>query len=183
MSSFNSLGFTCWLTGLSGAGKSTLAVEIARALDKLSIPYEHFDGDIIRTNLSQGLGFSREDRDINIARVGFVCSLLNKHGINTVVAMISPYRDAREKLRLSLPNFIEIYVESPLEVCIQRDPKGLYKKALAGHLPEFTGISSPYEIPVNPDLILRTHEETIQQCLNRVLEYLYFKGFISKYLN
>lgn len=179
MSSFSSLGFTCWLTGLSGAGKSTVATELASALDKLSISCEYLDGDIIRTNLSKGLGFSREDRDTNVLRVGFVCSLLNKHGINAVVAIISPYQEAREKLRFYLPNFIEVYVDTPLEVCIERDPKGLYKKALSNEIPEFTGISSPYEIPENPDLTLRTHEETIEQCVNRVLEYLYSRGFIG----
>lgn len=181
MSSLSSLGFTCWFTGLSGAGKSTIATQLAGALGKLSIPCEYLDGDIIRTNLSKGLGFSREDRDTNVSRVGFVCSLLNKHGVNAVVAMISPYRETREKLRLCLPNFIEVYVDTPLEVCIERDTKGLYKKALSNEIPEFTGISSPYEIPEKPDLILRTHKETKEQCVESVLEYLYSRGFISKY--
>jgi len=181
MSRFSSLGFTCWLTGLSGSGKSTLAIEIAKALDKLSIPCERLDGDIIRTNLSKGLGFSGEDRNTNVARVSFVCGLLNKHGVSTVVSLISPYREAREKLRLYLPNFIEVYVAAPLEVCIERDVKGLYKKALAGEIPEFTGVSSPYETPEHPDLTLRTHEETVEQCVDRVLKYLYSRDFISKY--
>lgn len=181
MGSSNSLGFTCWLTGLSGAGKSTLAVEIVKALDKLTLPCELLDGDIIRTNLSKGLGFSRQDRDTNVTRVGFVCSLLNKHGVNTVVALISPYRDTREKVRLAVPNFIEIYVDCPLEVCIQRDPKGLYKKALSGEIPEFTGISSTYEVPLNSDLILRTHEESINQCVEKVLKYLYCRSLIPNY--
>ena len=180
MSSFSSLGFTCWLTGLSGAGKSTVAVEVARALDELSIPCEHLDGDIIRTNLSKGLGFSREDRNTNVSRVGFVCSLLNKHGVSAVVSLISPYKDGREKLRLYLPNFIEVYLDTPLEVCIERDVKGLYKKALAGEISEFTGISSPYEAPLNPDVTLKTHQETIEQCVEKVLEHLCSKGFISK---
>lgn len=181
MGSLSSLSFTCWLTGLSGSGKSTLAIEIAKALDKLAIPHERLDGDIIRTNLSKGLGFSREDRNTNVARVGFVCGLLNKHGVSTVVSLISPYREARSKLRLYLPNFIEVYVAAPLETCKQRDVKGLYKKALAGEIPEFTGVSSPYEIPENPDLTLKTHEENIEQCVGKVLEYLYLKGFIPKY--
>ena len=174
------MGFTCWLTGLSGAGKSTIGIELTKTLDKLSISCEYLDGDIIRTNLSKGLGFSREDRDTNVLRVGFVCSMLNKHGINAVVAMISPYGDTREKLRLSLPNFIEIYVDTPLEVCIQRDPKGLYKKALSNEITEFTGISSPYEIPQNPDLTLKTHKETRNQCVE-ILEHLYARGLINKY--
>lgn len=180
MISFKSLSFTCWFTGLSGAGKSTLAVEIATALEKCLIPCERLDGDVIRTNLSKGLGFSREDRNTNVLRVGFVCGLLNKHGVSTVVSMISPYRDTREKLRLYLPNFIEVHVDCPLEVCIERDPKGLYKKALAGQIPEFTGISSPYEAPLNPELTLKPHEETIEQCVEKVLEYLNSRGFIPK---
>lgn len=177
----SSLGFTCWLTGLSGAGKSTIAAELAKALDELSAPYEYLDGDIIRTNLSKGLGFSREDRDTNVLRVGFVCNLLNKHGVNTVVAMISPYQDTREKLRFYLPNFIEVYVATPLEVCIERDTKGLYKKALSNEIPEFTGISSPYEAPKNPDLALKTHEESLEQCVERILKYLHSREFILKY--
>lgn len=180
MSSFSSLGFTCWLTGLSGSGKSTIATEITGVLNKLSIPCEYLDGDIIRTNLSKGLSFSREDRDTNVLRVGFVCNLLNKHGVNTIVAMISPYQDTREKLRLSLPNFIEIHVDTPLEVCIERDVKGLYKKALSNEIPDFTGISSPYEIPENPNLTLKTHKETKEECVEKVLDYLYSKHLITK---
>lgn len=183
MSSLSSLGFTCWLTGLSGSGKSTLAVEIAKSLDKVSISCEHLDGDIIRTNLSKGLGFSREDRNTNVARVGFVCGLLNKYGVSTVVSLISPYRDAREKLRTYLPNFIEVYLDTPLEVCIERDVKGLYKKALAGEISDFTGISSPYEPPLNPDVALQPHQDTIDQCVEKVLEYLYSKDFIPKHRN
>jgi adenylylsulfate kinase len=172
MKNFQSPGFTCWLTGLSGAGKSTIAIEITKVLQELSVPCEYLDGDVIRTNLSKGLGFSREDRNINVARVGFVCELLNKHGINTIVALISPYEDAREKLRLQIPNFIEIYVDTPLEVCITRDVKGLYKKAIAGDIAEFTGISSPYEPPLKPEIILKTHKETLNECVEKVLKYL-----------
>ena len=128
----SSPAFTLWLTGLSGAGKSTLAVEIAKALEKKLIPCELLDGDVIRANLSKDLGFSKEDRNANVARVGFVCSLLNKHGVIAVVALIAPYQEAREHLRLTLPELVEVYVDCPLEVCIERDPKGLYKKALAG---------------------------------------------------
>jgi len=181
MSSSRSLGFTCWLTGLSGAGKSTIAIEIANNLHQISVPCEYLDGDIIRTNLSKGLGFSREDRDINVLRVGFVCSLLNKHGISAVVAMISPYRQTREELRRSVPNFVEIHVETPLEICIERDPKGLYKKALSKEIPDFTGISSPYEVPENPELTLKTDNETVDQCVYKVLKYLDSSGFIPKY--
>lgn len=181
MSSFRSSGFTCWLTGLSGAGKSTIATKIANSLNQIPIPCEYLDGDIIRTNLSKGLGFSREDRDINVLRVGFVCNLLNKHGVSTVVAMISPYRQTREELRRSIPNFVEVHVETPLEVCIQRDPKGLYKKALSNEISDFTGISSPYEVPENPELTLKTHKEGVDQCVKRVLNHLDARGFVSKY--
>ncbi|MEH2072141.1 MAG: adenylyl-sulfate kinase [Nostoc sp.] len=178
MKNFKSLGFTCWLTGLSGAGKSTLGIEITKALEKLSLPCEYLDGDVIRTNLSKGLGFSREDRNTNVARVGFVCGLLNKYSINTVVALISPYQDAREQLKLQIPNFIEIFVDTPLEVCITRDVKGLYKKALAGEIPNFTGISSPYEPPLNPDITLKTDKESVNQCVEKVLNYLQERGQI-----
>ena len=169
------------MTGLSGAGKSTIATKLANSLDQMAVPCEYLDGDIIRTNLSKGLGFSREDRDINVLRVGFVCGLLNKHGVSTVVAMISPYRQARQELRHSIPNFVEIHVETPLEVCIERDPKGLYKKALSNEIPDFTGISSPYEVPENPELTLKTHKENVDQCVERVLKYLDASGFVLKY--
>jgi adenylylsulfate kinase len=172
-------GFTCWLTGLSGAGKTTLAIALSNRLYSLNTAHEVLDGDVIRTNLSKGLGFSKEDRDTNVLRVGFVCDLLNKHGINTIVSLISPYQETREKLRQTLPGFIEIYVSCPLDICIQRDPKGLYKKALAGEIQEFTGISSPYEAPSNPDLILKTDQETIEASINKVLKYLIARGFIA----
>ncbi len=176
MSIFSSLYFTLWLTGLSCSGKSTIAIEIAKALEKLTIPYELLDADIIRTNISKELGFSREDRITKVLRVGFVCNRLNQHGINAIVAMISPYRETREKLRLCLPNYIEVYLDTPLEVCRKR----LYKKAFSNEIPEFTAISLPYEIPEKPDLTLRTHEENIEQCVERVLEYLHSRGFIAK---
>ncbi len=176
----SSLAFTLWLTGLSGAGKSTLAVEIVKALEKRLIPCELLDGDIVRTSLSKELGFSKEDRNAHVARVGFICNLLNKHGVITVVALIAPYREARDQLRLTLPKLVEVYVDCPLQVCIQRDPKGLYKKALAGKISEFTGISSPYEVPVNPDLTLRTHKESIEQSVERLFDYLGSRGLICE---
>jgi adenylylsulfate kinase len=181
MNNASSFGFTCWLTGLSGAGKTTLSIAISEALNQLLVPHELLDGDVIRTNLSQGLGFSKQDRDINVLRVGYVCSLLNKHGINTVVALIAPYREVREQLKLSMPNFVEIFVDCPLEVCIERDPKGLYRKALSGEIAEFTGISSPYESPTNPDLVLRTAEESVEKLVETVLQYLSSKNLISNY--
>jgi len=172
MNSSQKTGFTCWLTGLSGAGKSTLAMALSKALVTQQVSHELLDGDIVRTNLSKGLGFSREDRDTNVLRVGFVCSLLNKHSINAVVALISPYQETRAKLREMLPGFIEIYVNCPLEVCIERDPKGLYKRAIAGEIPEFTGISSPYEPPSSPDIIVSTNRETVDESVDKILNYL-----------
>jgi adenylyl-sulfate kinase len=172
-------GFTCWLTGLSGAGKSTVATELLKAFTILSVPCEVLDGDVIRKHLSSDLGFSPKDRETNVLRVGYLCSLLNKHGINTIVALISPFNATRNKLRQSLENFIEIYVECPIEECIKRDPKGLYKRALSGEIPEFTGISSPYEPPLSPDIILKTHEENINQSVEKVLQYLHHGKLIN----
>jgi adenylyl-sulfate kinase len=172
-------GFTCWLTGLSGAGKSTIAIELSKAFDVLSIPYEVLDGDVIRKHLSSDLGFSPKDRETNVLRVGYICSLLNKHGINTIVALISPFNATRDKLRQSLDNFIEIYVDCPIEECIKRDTKGLYHRALSGQIPEFTGISSPYEAPLNPNIVLKTNEEDINKSVEKVLQYLHHIQLIS----
>lgn len=165
-------GFTCWLTGMSGAGKSTIATELSQKFNILSVPCEVIDGDVIRKHLSSDLGFSPQDRETNVLRVGYICSLLNKHGINTIVALISPFNDTRDKLRQSLDKFIEIHVDCPLEECIKRDPKGLYKKALSGEILEFTGISSPYESPISPDLTLKTYEENVNQSVEKVIKYL-----------
>jgi adenylylsulfate kinase len=173
-----SAGFTLWLTGMPASGKSTIANGVVSALVQQKVPCELLDGDVVRTNLSKGLGFSRDDRDTNVLRVGFVCSLLNKYGINAVVALISPYQSTRDQLRTSLPHFIEAYVECPLEVCIQRDPKGLYKKALSGEIPEFTGVSSPYEAPEKAELLLKTHEETVEKSVEKIINYLRSKEFI-----
>ena len=166
------IGFTCWLTGLSGAGKSTIATELSKSLNALSIPCEVLDGDIIRKHLSSDLGFSPKDRETNVLRVGYICSLLNSHGINTIVALISPYNETRNKLRNSLQKFIEIYVDCPLNECIKRDPKGLYQKAMSGEILEFTGISSPYYPPESPEITLKTCEEDVKQSAQKILEYL-----------
>src|ERR1700733_7133826 len=143
-------GFTLWLTGMSGAGKSTISDKIIERLRAAGAKVELLDGDIVRTNLSQGLGFSREDRDTNIRRIGFVTELLTRHGVIVIVAAISPYRDAREEVKRKIPNFIEVHVDCPIAVLTERDTKGLYKRALAGELGNFTGISDPYEAPLNP---------------------------------
>ncbi|MGC8834226.1 MAG: adenylyl-sulfate kinase, partial [Armatimonadota bacterium] len=143
----NNKGFTVWFTGLSGAGKTTISQLVAEEIRRRGRNVEILDGDVVRTHLSKGLGFSKEDRDTNIRRIAFVCKLLTRNGVAVIAAAISPYRDVREEARREIGNFVEVYVRCPLEVCIQRDVKGLYQKALRGEIPNFTGISDPYEEP------------------------------------
>ena len=161
-------GFTLWLTGMSGAGKSTISDALMVRFRERGAKVELLDGDIVRTNLSQGLGFSREDRDTNVRRIGFVCELLSRNGIIAVVAAISPYRATREEVKSRIPNFVEVHVDCPIEVLAARDVKGLYKKALAGEVSNFTGISDPYEPPEHPDVMVRTDTETRDRCIRRV---------------
>jgi adenylylsulfate kinase len=165
-------GFTCWLTGLSGAGKSTIATALCTSLNTIELACEILDGDIIRQHLSSDLGFSAKDRETNVLRVAYICGLLNRHGINVIVALISPCNETRDRVRDSLDNFIEVYVNCSLEECIKRDPKGLYQKALSGEIKEFTGISSPYEAPVHPEITLNTNHENVTQSVEKILEYL-----------
>jgi len=161
-------GFTLWFTGLSGAGKSTLSEIVLQRLKQSGRRVELLDGDVVRTNLSQGLTFSKEDRDTNVRRIGFVCELLSRNGVIAIVAAISPYRDVREELRSKIPDFFEVYVECPLEALAQRDVKGLYKKALAGEIAHFTGVSDPYEPPLNPHLSIRSDKEGIPESVDRI---------------
>ena len=161
-------GFTLWFTGLSGAGKSTLSEIIAKRLREAGRKVELLDGDVVRTNLSQGLSFSKEDRDTNVRRIGFVCELLSRNGVIAIVAAISPYRDVREELRSRIADFLEIYVECPIDALTQRDVKGLYKKALAGEITQFTGISDPYEPPLAPDLAIRSDQEEVAESVDRI---------------
>lgn len=176
-------GFVLWFTGLSGAGKSTLSAELARHLARAGCPVELLDGDEVRTHLSKGLGFSREDRDINVRRIGFVARLLARHGVIAITAAISPYRDVREEQRSSTQGdgagFFEVYMECPIEVLAERDVKGLYKKALAGEIPHFTGVSDPYEPPAQPDVVIRSDRDTIEQGLGRVLAGLVEHGLLA----
>ena len=165
-------GFVLWLTGLSGAGKSTIASDLAPRLIERGHRVEVLDGDEVRTNLTQGLGFSREDRDTNIARIGYVAGKLAKHGVAVVVAAISPYREARDKVRSSVADFVEVHVAAPVETCAERDVKGLYAKALAGEIKNFTGVSDPYEEPLKPEILLHTERETVQESVQIVLEWL-----------
>jgi len=162
-----------WLTGLSGAGKSTIAEGLLELMRDSSIKCEMLDGDVIRRELCRDLGFSQRDRVENMRRIGFVASLLSRHGIVVVIAVIAPYRDAREALRSSLPHLIEVYVDAPLDVCEERDPKGLYRKARAGDLAFFTGIDAPYEHPIAPHIHCRTNVEKPHESIQKVADYLF----------
>jgi adenylyl-sulfate kinase len=172
-------GFTIWLTGMSGAGKSTASHLLAERLRALGAKVEVLDGDAVRTHLSKGLSFNKEDRDENVRRIGFVCGLLARHGVIAIAAAISPYRAAREEVRAQVSNFVEVYVECPIAVLVKRDVKGLYKQALAGEIAHFTGISDPYEPPLAPEVIIHTAQETPQQSVGKILEVLQKSALIS----
>ncbi|MHB1420722.1 MAG: adenylyl-sulfate kinase [Bacillota bacterium] len=168
-------GFTLWFTGLSGAGKSTLSQRVAEELRRRGMNVEILDGDEVRENLSKGLGFSREDRDLNIRRIGYVANLLARNGVAAITAAISPYRETRNKVREQNVDFVEVYVKCSLDECISRDVKGLYRKALAGEIPQFTGVSDPYEEPMHPEVMVETdreHPEESTQKIIRTLEKL-----------
>lgn len=172
-------GYTLWFTGLSGAGKTTLARLVENELRARGHKLEVLDGDIIRTNLSKGLGFSKEDRDTNIRRIGFVCHLLTRNDVVAIVAAISPYREVREEVRDQIGSFVEVYVKCPIEVLAERDVKGLYKKALAGEIKNFTGVDDPYEEPLSPQIVIETDTETPEQSAERILVKLEEMGFIE----
>jgi adenylylsulfate kinase len=165
-------GFTLWFTGLSGAGKSTLANLVAAELRNRGRRVEVLDGDEVRTNLSKGLGFSKEDRDTNIRRIGYVCNLLARNGVIAISAAISPYREVRDEVRRLHNSFFEVFVKCPIETLVERDVKGLYKKALKGEIANFTGVSDPYEDPLNPELVVETHRETREESLQRLIAKL-----------
>ncbi len=172
-------GFTLWFTGLPSSGKSTLAQLVATALRVRGRGVEVLDGDVVRTHLSKGLGFSKEDRDENIRRIGFVCGLLSRHGVAAIAAAISPYRAIRDEVRASNGNFVEAYVKASVETCAKRDVKGLYKKALAGEIKNFTGVNDPYEPPHNPELIIETEKESPEQSASRILRKLEELGYLE----
>ncbi|HEX4231626.1 MAG TPA: adenylyl-sulfate kinase [Bryobacteraceae bacterium] len=162
-------GLVVWFTGLSSAGKSTIARAVRNKLAAAGEPVELLDGDEIRTNLCRGLGFSREDRDENVRRIGYVAALLARHGVTVLVAAIAPYRAVREEIRRLCGPYIEVYVNASLSVCESRDVKGLYRKARSGEVKNFTGVSDPYEAPLNPDVECRTGVEDLDACVRKVL--------------
>jgi adenylylsulfate kinase len=177
---FDERGLTIWFTGLSGAGKSTLAEMLFHELRHRDKKVELLDGDVVRTNLSKGLGFSQEDRDTNILRIGFVANLLTRNGVVTIVSAISPYRNARNQCRAMIKDFVEVYVHATVEECTRRDVKGLYLKAIAGEIKGFTGVDDPYEEPSSPEIYIDTMNETPDESLQKILDELGSLGLIEE---
>ncbi len=178
-----SQGFTLWFTGLSGAGKTTLTEAIVPELRARGVKIEVLDGDEVRTNLSKGLGFSKEDRDTNIRRIGYVARLLSRNGVGVIAAAISPYREIRDEVRASVEaegvKFVEVFVKASLDTLVARDVKGLYKKAIAGEIKQFTGVSDPYEEPLTPEVLVNSDNETIEQSAATILAKLEALGLIA----
>lgn len=175
-------GVTIWFTGLSGAGKTTISQAVANALRSQGHRLEVLDGDIVRQNLTKGLGFSKADRDENIRRIGFVAHLLTRNGVIVLVSAISPYQEVREEVRQRIGNFVEVYVNAPLAICEERDVKGLYKRARSGEIKGFTGIDDPYEPPLSPDIECRTDREDISASVAKVFSKLEQLGYLPKTL-
>jgi len=171
-------GVTLWFTGLSGSGKTTIAKAVERELKARHCKVEMLDGDIVRTNLSKGLSFSKQDRDINVRRIGFVANLLSRNGVVAITAAISPYRAIRNEIREMTESFMEVYVNAPLEICESRDVKGLYALARSGEIKNFTGIDDPYEEPLNPEVICYTAKESIEESVGKVIAELERYGYI-----
>jgi adenylylsulfate kinase len=174
----NQIGFTAWFTGIPCSGKTTIADRVAEILREKGYNVERLDGDIVRKGLTSDLGFSKEDRDENIKRVTFVAKLLTRNGVAVLATFVSPYRERRAKTRQEIGSFVEVYTRCPVEVCMVRDVKGMYEKALAGEIKNFTGVDDPYEEPENPELILDTDKESIDECAQRVLEKLGELGYV-----
>lgn len=172
-------GVTVWFTGLPSSGKSTIARALERRLKEANLKVELLDGDVVRTHLSRGLGFSREDRDLNIKRIGFVCHLLTRNGVAAIASAISPYRETRDYNRRMIGQFVEVYVKTPLAECEKRDVKGLYQKARAGEIKEFTGVDDPYEEPQHPEVVCETTKETADVCVDKIIETLGRLGYIA----
>ena len=175
-------GFTLWFTGLSGSGKTAIAEPLAKALRDRGLRVERLDGDIVRQHLTSDLGFTKADRDENIKRVTFVAKLLSRNGVGVICSFISPYRERRARTRAEIAEgarFIEVFVDCPLEVCADRDVKGLYEQAFAGKIENFTGVSDPYEAPEDPEIVCRTAEQTVEESVAHVLSYLEENGYIA----
>ena len=175
-------GLTIWFTGLSGAGKSTVANLLVDRLRGMGRRVELLDGDEVRKNLSSGLGFSKEDRDANIRRIAYVAKLLSRNGVIAITAAISPYREIRDEARREIGNFVEVFVDCPLEICEERDVKGLYARARAGEIQQFTGISDPYEPPRSPEVTLHTDKESPEESVNQIVARLGDLGYLSSEL-
>jgi adenylylsulfate kinase len=173
-------GFTAWFTGLPCSGKTSIADRVAETLREKGYRVERLDGDIVRRSLTSDLGFSKEDRDENIKRVTFVAKLLTRNDVAVLATFVSPYRERREKTRREIGDFVEIYTRCPVEVCMERDIKGMYERALAGEITNFTGINDPYEEPDDPELVLDTDKETVEESVRRVLDKLVELGYISE---
>jgi adenylylsulfate kinase len=173
------LGVTVWLTGLSGAGKTTITNALAKKLQENGYSLEVLDGDVVRTNLTKGLGFSKLDRDENIRRIGFVANLLTRHGVIVIVSAISPYREVREEVRQKIGNFVEVFVNAPLATCEQRDVKGLYQRARSGEIKGFTGIDDPYESPLVPEVECRTDLESLEESVEKIWRKLDALGYLA----
>ena len=165
-------GCVIWFTGLSGSGKTTIAHKVEEILEDAGVPIEILDGDVVRENLSKGLGFSKEDRDTNIRRIAFVAHLLQRNGTFVITAAISPYREIRDEARAMIKDFVEVYADAPIEVCEERDVKGLYAKARAGEIKGFTGVDDPYEAPENAEVVCDTANETVEQSAQKVIDKL-----------
>ncbi len=176
----NQRGVTVWFTGLSGAGKTTISKAVAEKLRSHSCKLEILDGDVVRENLTKGLGFSKADRDENIRRIGFVSHLLTRNGVIVLVSAISPYREIREEVKQKIGDFVEVYVNAPLSVCEDRDVKGLYKRARAGEIKNFTGIDDPYEAPLNPTIECRTDLEELEESVAKIFNKLEELGYLDK---
>ena len=178
-----SKGFTLWFTGMSGAGKSTLSAPVVERLRALGHKVELLDGDVVRTNLSKGLGYTKEDRDINVRRIGFVANLLSRNGVVAVTAAISPYRAIRDEIRALVTGdgggFVEVHVHCPVEVLAKRDVKGLYKQALAGEIGNFTGVSDPYEPPLKPEVVVDSSKETVVESIDKIIAKLRELGYVG----